>query len=528
MIAGISLMIVGSAVLSAQTSNCPPGARTVIDCPERFMPSGQPPSAAGKLRVETLIAEALVRQGDLDAARTTLENAHKTLMNLRETRTVRWLPQSGEEAATEDRDRAVKDHAQKQKALYDAYNSAIKAAYDEYHLRPPTESFADDSNLPDRHRNIRPWNPRFSELEIELSPGKWGPRTAEQIDRQSKRASAVTGMKMGSYEAVTRANGDISIFRNAFEPMNGVNSADRLAALIYHETSHWIERVRKGGAGPSPYDKYRDEHLAYSREVPYARSLGLPVAGLTNIASRYQRQAELVRGRDWQWTMAWHGPNSNDPWLDPTPGLAHALSAIEGDPGDPESYKVEAERVFELEVQSRNEPRAYDPVPSGMTAHQPAPRIEAIQPEPSIRAMTPDLTRLLRADFETMRAIVAEACQYPGGLTEANVRRFGDAWKDWQSIIRSQPSLRELSIYEGLAGCHHTLMTALLTRSPSGVVGNPVDRDWIVQTAHYALQPAPVFVARPKPKDGSEISGEGVARDQARQANDGRIWKKKP
>lgn len=152
----------------------------------------------------------------------------------------------------------------------------------------------------------------------------------------------------------------------------------------------------------------------------------------------------------------------------------------------------------------------------------------SLAPEHAIEA---DYTNQIKADFEVMRRIGGEVCGNPGGLTEGRLKEFGDAWRSWQDKIRGTDRYASLNIYESMAGCPLTVLTAILTRSPSGTPGSVADRDWVVQTVYAynaSLYSPPTTHRSPIAPESHDISGEGKARDQAKGIKAGRRGWDKP
>lgn len=284
---GIGLLIAAALSTRAagiqQVVRCQPPLDTVRDCPEIYMPT--PVVPANTDSVWTVIRLAQVARDDERAQRGVVASAEAALKN---------NPGDNERNAYLAAIRALKPIVERKYALY---NEAIARTAVLYGLIPPTRDFSSDQRLPDSHRSLSAWEPRFSDNEIyDRDLGKYRKRNAAELQPQAVQATGGV-VSFGVHAGLTWERGRIRIFENAFENERHEPAPDNLALIIYHETSHWLDMVAEGRYRfHYAKEHFLSEQKAYARQAQFAKWLGLQAASQSAqaVADRFGAQAARV------------------------------------------------------------------------------------------------------------------------------------------------------------------------------------------------------------------------------------------
>ncbi|PIR16070.1 MAG: hypothetical protein COV48_10915 [Elusimicrobia bacterium CG11_big_fil_rev_8_21_14_0_20_64_6] len=146
---------------------------------------------------------------------------------------------------------------------YAAYNAAIEKTIDLYQLSPKVTDPINHTQFP--AERMRPWAPRYSENETyERDPATgilMGRRLGDEENREiwKRRGvafSANTPVPPANGAGTSKDDARIALFPGAF------SSPDHLASLIFHETTHWLDRNARGRAA-NPSEHFESEIRAY-------------------------------------------------------------------------------------------------------------------------------------------------------------------------------------------------------------------------------------------------------------------------
>ncbi len=199
-----------------------------------------------------------------------------------------------------ERTAKIKDYVAKARALHDAM-TAKRSAHDNaiwetaiaYKIVPPETDLRGDERLEAPWRRVNAWDPQFGQDEIwDKQQKKWRTREKEELKKQRdenarKAAGLNMGVTLGTADAHTDPkDGSIQIFDDAFD------SPEKLAATIYHETSHWIDAVKSHGEYPSLPERWKSEQRAYERQADFLDKIGRSGAADRAVARQYAWQAD--------------------------------------------------------------------------------------------------------------------------------------------------------------------------------------------------------------------------------------------
>lgn len=184
-------------------------------------------------------------------------------------------------------------------ASRDAHARAVEEDIKAFHLRPPQDDFSGDTRLSDRSRAMLKWNPRFSTEEIrDPVLGRKIPRTLDQLKQERaenlKRATALGVPSRDITAAETdQRTGEIVLYAEAFQ------SPEKLATMIYHETSHWLDAVKEGGrVSEYAVPRFATEKRAFHYQAEFLKALNRVTDGENAelVSKRYEKQeAEAPR-----------------------------------------------------------------------------------------------------------------------------------------------------------------------------------------------------------------------------------------
>lgn len=211
--------------------------------------------------------------------------------------------------------------ADTRKEKYALRNKAITLTRDIYGLTPGVVvAPAHDPDMPGSVE-IRPWNPIYSENQ-ELDESGHGRLLSEKEKLElARKAGLPPGSKIDHDAGTSRDDARIVMFPHAFE------RPEMLAAMIMHETVHWLDRAARGTIS-LPFDSFTSEEKAYTLVANEATAFGLTpddVASMKNMAVIYAKQAKLSPGLTWGQVETHHkdwlfssSPSTDDD--NPSPG----------------------------------------------------------------------------------------------------------------------------------------------------------------------------------------------------------------
>ena len=285
MILVIALLFASSVPALAGT--CP----TISDCPQDFMPAAQIPSEAEKDRLAAALADARAAQAAAERTRAALAEGRRLARDEFLSKLPAWKKWSVTEAQVEEAIRADPLFSKLEKQCIfavltngDKHDEAIRMTVAIYGLVPPTFDFHGDSRAASPNMVARRWLPHFSEWETQDQwGGKWRKRTKGELSSEANSQGAAAG-------ALTTGDGDIRIFGNAF------NDPDHLAALIYHETSHWVDVAGKSGGfrfSDLPEVSFLTEKRAYEQQAAMLSRLGQDPIWFLTQAEKFRLQATI-------------------------------------------------------------------------------------------------------------------------------------------------------------------------------------------------------------------------------------------
>jgi hypothetical protein len=166
----------------------------------------------------------------------------------------------------EDRAKTAKDQLAVQKTLYDDCNRAIADAKTLYHLTPKIVDPISHGD-PSVPSPTKAWLPHYGEFDLQ----------GQELNETSNMAAG-TSIKTAY----------LTLFPGSFV------SKENLVAQIYHETVHWLNDNALGRE-PTPYEDYKNEVLAYDKEMKAGPDLGLSDGQLQTLKSHQARYLEYLK-----------------------------------------------------------------------------------------------------------------------------------------------------------------------------------------------------------------------------------------
>ena len=274
----------------------------ISDCPQNYLPQPIVPSKEEKAKALAAIRAATVIATVGEAKARDAWSTAKTVF-------VALPPKSTpaeKKAAREAYESAAKGLRAAINYKEAALVLAVEVTKDVYHLRPPQEDFTNDARLNDPQGRKWLWSPHYSDRDQwDWRTEKWREPTDDELkaDRElmEKKAFALhMGYAPGRRSAYTDPKtGEIHILRESFA------DPDLLAALIYHETSHWVDIVSRKGRELTPEEHYRSEKDAYARQATFMGNLGMDktkIAATQAVADQYEKQEDDARERELTWS----------------------------------------------------------------------------------------------------------------------------------------------------------------------------------------------------------------------------------
>lgn len=295
-----ALLLLGSLAVSAPAATlpdpCQPPFGSVTDCPDKYMPHPiqTPPSTTDKAAIQTLINAGTASLLTERAKRVVWATAKVAVEGLGD------MTSAEAGAAIAAYEKAAGELRDAKLATQKAYDKAIIETVRIYRLTPPVSDFSQDQHIREQLRSRRSWAPRFSQEEIlDKKTGAMRQRTPQErkaLDTELYNQAQALGMTNRPQPAAANtehATGQIRVFQDSFQ------NPDILAALIYHETTHWVDFMANGGKVRSPGEKYRLEARAYARQAQLYASLGLVVEArnATGIATQYLKQEAEAKSK---------------------------------------------------------------------------------------------------------------------------------------------------------------------------------------------------------------------------------------
>ena len=201
-------------------------------------------------------------------------------------------------------------------AKYAARNKAIAQTIMIYELTPRFVNPIDNSDS-SRPMGIKSWSPHYSECEnLDIKTDHCTPQTPEE-----RLAFPIGG-------GTSKADAHVVIMAGAF------TSPDAIAALIYHETVHWLI-FNAFGRQLSPHERFNSEVLAYQKEIDAKDVFNLQAADVSNLSriqARYQLQAHLavnMSEKEVERQKGWLPASVIDTPSEPRPGQSESSEDID-------------------------------------------------------------------------------------------------------------------------------------------------------------------------------------------------------
>lgn len=245
---------------------------------------------------------------------------------------------------------------------------------------------------------IRPWNPHYSDnvkYEVDSMGRTFGRvlKPEEKIDLAIKLGQP-PGTKADHTAGTRKDNASIGMFSGSF------NSPELLAALIYHETVHWLDAAARGRPG-TPFESFASEMKAYTLVADNAPAFGLlpTVAGeMRKTAGIYGKQLPKSVG------LTWGQVEKNHPdWLYADTTLIDATGPADS---EPEPTKVQADLNF-------------------LDAWSQVAAVSSEKARAALAAQKAEEVRRREEQEDIMRAVLAARAQYARDDLKAEAARCG-------------------------------------------------------------------------------------------------------
>lgn len=348
MISLLLLLALPAAAGPAPVDPCKPPFASITTCPDNYMPFPVqlPVSVGDKNAIAALVQAAQALEVLEKKARTDLTLAG-----------VMYRANTDKTSA-----KAVADRQQLNKkgddlrlaklATQTAYDAAIAKTADVYRLTPRVVDFSQDASLGEPWRAMRPWLPRYSTEEtVDKITGQWRRRDLTELaneeaeNKAEAAALGVTGWRLPAGANTDIKTGQMRIFGYAVFDDKGKVNPDHLAALILHETTHWVDSVSAAGKIHTLADKYALEARAYANMARLNAALGnqAEATAQTKVAAQYEIQRAESKRLGLTADQIRINPHYRR-WL-----RVPETSDMRGggsNPGDPESQKVAGEESF--------------------------------------------------------------------------------------------------------------------------------------------------------------------------------------
>jgi len=297
----LALLISLASVAGASSDVCK--QTDIVGCPDAFMPkpraySGSTDGIMSEIRIaQQAKKDEELKRGAWEAAGNEVERIIRDKKSSTETKAADLAAKA---ALYKDAAATLK---QARKATADAYNSVISRVIMTYHLTPPVTDFSNDPSLPINLRSgpaMSMWSPHFSEDEIrDNTTGKMRLRTGEEIQQeiatqlQRQRANGLPENAAPHGAVTDLKHGNIMIFASTFE---GQDAPLQLAALIAHETTHWVDAIQVAGKVRTPYQQFELESRGYAAQARFLDLQGRAneAAAIRETSEQYEKQAQTA------------------------------------------------------------------------------------------------------------------------------------------------------------------------------------------------------------------------------------------
>lgn len=189
---------------------------------------------------------------------------------------------------------------------YQTYNDAIQTTIKLYRLTPRVTEGIEHPDLA-LGTHLKPWEPKYSENEViaydPFTGLKHGRRsTADESERYYERLN-IPIRRDSNGHVLSPHCGDTNVKDGGIVLLPGAfTSPNALAALIYHETYHWLDRNGYGREMP-PTVAYRSDVLAYETEIEQQRVFQLTPTDV--------RDLRLLQTKYREWA---NDPNTGPRW----------------------------------------------------------------------------------------------------------------------------------------------------------------------------------------------------------------------
>lgn len=342
------LLALPAAASPAPPDPCKPPYASITTCPDNYLPFPiqVPPSVADKDAITILIKAAQAAEAVEVKVRTDWVAAgvkYRANVDKNSTYAAKDL---------QDYDNLAGKLRQAKLATQTAYDAAISRTASVYRLTPPIADFSQDPSLGEPWRAMQPWLPRYSTEEIpDPKTGQMRRRRPEELasEEAANRAAAIalgtSGWRMPAGASTDVRTGRMRIFGTAVLDANGKVNPDQFAALILHETTHWVDAVSKAGKFHTPADKYQLEARAYASMAKLNAALGNAAEATAQSATAAQYLAQQLESsrNNLTFDQIKADPNYRR-WL-----RVADTADVQGsnpNPGDPEPTKAGGEETF--------------------------------------------------------------------------------------------------------------------------------------------------------------------------------------
>lgn len=294
-----------------------------VECYETYSPACREKFTADNLpvphRPDPLIRRDMILLGEVRNHILDAQALDRRAEALRQAIQVDEAPRLGPESEDDKTLRLDKILAQRKRLReietnkYAAYNAAIEKTIDLYQLSPKVTDPINHMQF--SAEGMRPWAPRYSENETYERDQATGILMGRRLGDEEKREiwkrrgvtfSANTPVPPANGAGTSKNGARIALFPGAF------SSPDHLASLIFHETTHWLDRNARGRAA-NPSEHFESEIRAYQKQIEVQKTFNLrptDVKLLEKIKGIYVAQ---LRDND---TISWKEMERKHPeWL---------------------------------------------------------------------------------------------------------------------------------------------------------------------------------------------------------------------
>ena len=308
-------------------STCQPPI-TVFNCPQSYLPTPATVTGTEKEAINNLIRTALDLAKQYRDAAVEYERIKASEEAKKNASLSSRLFYEIDKGAILQKQRAQMNARAK---MYAAFGEALHEAIPAYQLVPAKTDFKSEATNANGLRNLKPWMPRFSDLEVADEKDGHG-RMRTRAELLSEADQSVRGGRGGGVVSARTVMADdrITILWQSFakpdsehpeDPSLGTADADMLAGVIVHETTHWVQNARDVARTAhflTPEERFRREEEAHTAQANFLKLVGSPKAdGIMAVAKIYGDRA--TESRDMHYTdddivrnhYLWLPPNWN-------------------------------------------------------------------------------------------------------------------------------------------------------------------------------------------------------------------------